>query len=399
MTLKSARSLIADRRGSLAVLFGLLSMVIFGMVGFAIDYTRAVSLEAHMSQALDAAVLAGIRADQSQRQQIATQVFQQNMGASADLDVSLKFDTPASGQFSGTAATAMPSYIASVVGITTMPVNVASTAATGSTGKVCILVLDKSAAQAFLVNSGAMVDASECEIHVHSQGSPAAIFNASSDIDTKRICIKGSTIIDNGGFHPNMETSCEPADNPYLGRFPVPASGTCDFNNMNYNGSTVHLSPGVYCGWTNFNNQPDVTLAPGLYVIKNGGWNVNGGRWDGDGVTFYFADTSKIQFNSAVAARLTPPTSGSYENVIITEKEGLAHSQFVLDDSRGFDIRGLVYLPSRDTIFNSASNVESKDFTLVVNTLILDDTHWHLESTSTEISSGGALAGNVRLIH
>ncbi|MBL8564152.1 MAG: pilus assembly protein [Hyphomicrobiaceae bacterium] len=399
MNWKHQRDFAFNRQGSIAILFGLLSMVIFGMVGFAIDYTRAVNLETHMSQALDAAVLAGVRAAESERQQVATNVFNENMGEVPELDISLHFETPASGQFTGTAETAMPAYIAAILGVKTMPVNVASTAATNSSGKVCILVLDKTATQSFLVNSGAKIDAPACEIHVHSQGSPAAIFNSGSSLDTKRICIKGSTIIDNGGFHPNTKTSCDPAADPYVGRFPVPANATCDYSNMNYNGRTVHLNPGVYCGWTNFNNQPNVTFAPGVYVIKNGGWNVNGGTWDGNGVTFYFADTSKIQFNSAVAARLTPPSSGSYENVIITEKEGLAHSHFVLDDSRGFNISGLVYLPSRDTIFNSASNIESKDFTLVVNTLILDDTNWKLDSTSTEISSSGAVNGSVRLIH
>jgi hypothetical protein len=57
------------------------------------------------------------------------------------------------------------------------------------------------------------------------------------------------------------------------------------------------------------------------------------------------------------------------------EKEGLSRSQFVLNDSRGFEADGLIYLPSRNTTFNSASNLSSRNFTLVVNTLILDDTN------------------------
>ncbi len=36
---------------------------------------------------------------------------------------------------------------------------------------------------------------------------------------------------------------------------------------------------------------------------------MNGGLWTGNGVTFYFADTSKIQFNSGMEQRLKAPSS------------------------------------------------------------------------------------------
>jgi Flp pilus assembly protein TadG len=397
MRFSGLRDIRDQQGGTVAILFGLIAAVLFGTAGFAVDYSRAVSLQARMQQALDAAVIAGLKVDTYSRTKTATEVFEQNM-AGTDVKLGLKFKSDSADQFTGTATTHLPSTIAAAIGVFSLPVNATSTAAMRSSGKVCILVLDKTASQAFLVNGGADVDAPECEVHVHSTANPAAIFNSGTNIDSKRICIKGSSIIDNGGSHPNMKTACEPAADPYVGRYPEPASAACNFSNLNFNGGNVRLSPGVYCGWTNFNNAPNVTLDPGVYVVKGGGWNVNGGTWTGNDVTFYFADTSKIQFNSAVAAQLTPPSSGAYENVIIFEKSGLARSPFVLDDSRGFDIKGLVYLPSRDTIFNGGTSVTSKDFTIVVNTLILDQTRWKLDSSSTEISTGGS-DGAVRLIN
>ena len=67
-----------------------------------------------------------------------------------------------------------------------------------------------------------------------------------------------------------------------------------------------------------------MNFKPGVYVIKGGGWNVNGGSWTGSGVTFYFADTSHIQFNSGISATLSAPTSGTYSGLLFYEPDGLA---------------------------------------------------------------------------
>ena len=171
----------------------------------------------------------------------------------------------------------------------------------------------------------------------------------------------------------NIVTSCPVEADPYLGAFPEPSSNSCDYNHGNFNNSSVNLTPGTYCGWFNFNNSDaHVSFSPGLYVIKNGGWNVNGGTWTGDGVTFYFADSSKIQFNSGVDADLKAPTEGDYANVIFTEKPGLGNSHFILNDSKGFDVEGIIYLPSRDFIFNSGSNLKGRKIELVTNTLTIN---------------------------
>lgn len=97
----------------------------------------------------------------------------------------------------------------------------------------------------------------------------------------------------------NLYTSCAAESDPYAGNMPAVSQTTCTHSNLNFNGGTVNLTPGVYCGWINFNSGTNVNLAPGLYVIKNGGWNVNGGTWTGNGVTFYFADTSKFSSTAA----------------------------------------------------------------------------------------------------
>ena len=155
------------------------------------------------------------------------------------------------------------------------------------------------------------------------------------------------------------------------------------------------LSPGVYCGWFNFNSSPTVTLQPGLYVIESGGWNVNGGSWTGSGVTFYFADSSKIQFNSGMNMTLSAPTTGTYAGILFYEKESLSESQFIFNDSLSESLTGLMYLPSRDITFNSTSNVTAPAMTVIANSAIFNKLNWNLSPSSTwtiphTTTSGGA---------
>jgi hypothetical protein len=176
----------------------------------------------------------------------------------------------------------------------------------------------------------------------------------------------------------------------------VPSTSSCTYSNLNFNGGTVTLKPGVYCGWINFNSNPKVTFEAGTYVIRDGGWNVNGGTWTGTGVTFYFADTSKIQFNSAVAANITAPTSGTYKDLVMYEKSGLARSQLPFNDSNDFNLQGIIYLPSRDVTFNGGSKLTNKKMTIVVNTLILNQTKWDLKPATGDAGPSAGLK-SVRL--
>lgn len=392
MFLKHLSELGGDRRGAVSVIFAMALVVILGAAGLAIDYARCERTKSEMQLALDAAVLAGAVAVKGEETSTAQRRF-----SASDIDgVKATFSVTGTGEVTGQARAHIKNSLLQVLGLRQTHVAVSSTAVRNSSSRVCILVLNPVAAQALLVNGGANVTAPDCEIDVHSTGNPAAVFNAGTALNVARTCIAGGSILDNGGAHPGLEVSCVAASDPFAGTLPDPASATCDFTSLNFNGGTAALTPGVYCGGINFNAAPDITLAPGVYVIKGGNWNVNGGTWTGNGVVFYFADSSIIQFNSAVNAVLSPPASGPYEGVAMFEAGGLAQSPFVLDDSKGFKIEGLIYLPSRNATFNSGSALSNKKFTLVVNTLILDQTAWDLEPGDLSFSSAAA-SGTSRL--
>lgn len=381
-----------EDRGSVSVIFAMGLIVILGAAGLAIDYSRSEQLKSQVQMALDAAVLAGAVAEQGYE----TDVARKRLAAAGITGVTASFTVAPSGEVVGQAKANLPTSLLAALGQRTLRISATSSAIRNGGGRVCVLVLDPSTPQALIVNNGADVTAPDCEIHVSSTANPAAVFNAGTTIDTQRLCVSGTSVLDNGGSHPGLELGCTPAGDPYAGLLPDPSSAICDYSALNFTGGSVNLTPGVYCGGINFNAAPNVTFAPGVYVIRGGSWLVDGGTWAGNGVVFFFADTSIIQFNSAVAASLTAPPSGPYEGVAMFEAAGLARSPFVLNDAKSFELEGLIYLPSRDMIFNANASLTDKAFTLVVNTLILNQTAWNLEAGQLASASGGA-TGTSRL--
>lgn len=397
----------ANVRGNATMIFALSLTSLVIVVGAGIDFNNAVTGHAQLQDAVDAAVLTGIRAS-SNNAGSASSAFSANIAASVASAASQSYasGTSSSSTSSGTvtlstmtglATVQKPTFMLGLVGISNFSLSASATAvANTSSSNPCIYVLDPSGSQSLLVNSGASVTAPNCEIHVKSTGNPAAIFNSGSSLNFKKICIKGANVIRNSVTVPNLSLSCAAADDPYAGTLPTPASSSCTYSNLNYSAATITLQPGVYCGWFNFNNSNSVvTFAPGVYVIKGGGWNVNGGTWTGSGVTFYYADTSKIQFNSGISADLSAPASGTYKDILMYEASGLSKTQFVLNDSVSNKLRGLIWLPSRQLTLNAKSGIQSDSLTLVVWQLILNNTTWNL--TQLGESSGGSLT-NIRLI-
>jgi putative Flp pilus-assembly TadE/G-like protein len=367
--------------GNASIIAAIAAIPLFGAAGVAIDYIRQGQALTTLQAAVDSAALAGVAAE-SNHVQAAEKFFDANIDEGKFLTVSRECSESGTIEVRCDVTATIRSTYTSLLGFDDLGISTTATAVKNieePESVACIMTLAPSASQSFLVNSGANVEAEGCEVHVKSTANPAAIFNSGTTLNTDKICIQGSQIIDNGGTHPNLQKPCSTAKNPFAGVLPVPNTSTCNFSNGNYSGNTT-LSPGVYCGWHNFNSGSNATLAPGTYIIKDGGWNVNGGTWTGTGVTFYFADTSKIQFNSAVHATLSAPTSGTYKGFLFAEKEGLSDSQFIINDNLGFGMEGRVYLPSREVVFNSNSSLRTKKMTVVSRTMILNNVKWELEA-------------------
>jgi hypothetical protein len=381
-------SLGRDRSGNVAMVVALLLPVLVLTTGGAIDVVHAETVRSDLRSVLDSATLAAAGDGDDRRAKV---MIGSHLGARTDVT-----DYTAEFSFSnkqrtvvGQASATVDAHFLGIIGLPSLTVTAEAEAAMGDGARPCITLLDPTASQALLVNSGAKLEAPSCEIHVHSTASPAAIFNGGTKLDVAKICVAGSRVIKNGGWSGNVETSCNASEDPFAGTLPTPPTSACTDLGGVREGRTARFRPGVYCGGINFNSSVDVEFAPGLYVIRGGNWMVNGGDWTGSGVTFYFEDSSRIHFNTGVKAKLSAPKDGLYRDILLFEKTGLGQSNFLFDDSRGSELDGLMYLPSRNMTYNSGSDARGDRLTMVFNTLILNDTDWKLEPADGQRGSGG----------
>lgn len=398
---------IKNQNGNVTMMFAGSALIFMLAAVGGLDSLNAYNARNSIQQALDAAVLAGVNKTAQTAEATARDTFSRNLPSNiSSVTQSYAWATVAQSdpsktvvEYGGQASFAVDTTILSMIGLDYITVTAKSKAqktSTGTAGGPCIYALDTTGSQALLVNSGATVKASSCELHVHSKGNPAAMFNSGSSLTFSKICVAGSNVTKNSVVVNNLATNCAVNANPYAGKITTPSSSTCTYSNLNYSG-TVTLNPGVYCGWFNFNSGTNVKFNPGTYVIKSGGWNVNGGTFQGDGVTFYFADTSKIQFNSGMTTKLTAPTSGTYKDILFFENESNTKgNQFIFNDSVENYLKGVIYLPTREVVFNAASKLNTDEVTLVSYRLILNNTTWNLKPLGT--SSGASTGSVIRLV-
>jgi Flp pilus assembly protein TadG len=400
----SAREIGSEKRGSVGVVSALALTMLCGMIGLGADVSVWYTQRHRVQTIAEMTALSAARllSDSTQTAASITSVAKNDavlnglVSASDNINVSFTPSPPPNATALTVSVNRTMPLMFSALFLKSTP-SVAQSATASNTGPaVCIYVVDPSSAQTLLVNGGFTLNAPNCEIDVASTSSTAAMLNSGSTLTLTDMCVAGN-VTNNGATVSNLKTGCATHNNPYKGKLTAPAVGSCSVNSANYSG-TVNLSPGTYCGSFNFNGSGTLNLASGVYIFNNTTWNLNSG-WTvtGTGVTLYFVNSSSyVQFNSGVTVSLTAPTSGTYANILMFETDGLATSGFAIDgtSSSGHALQGVVYLPSRNIIFNSAYSGTADAFAMVVNQLIFDSNSGHSWSVSP---IGGGSASSVVL--
>lgn len=375
------RAYKSDAKGNVGVLFAVSVSALGIMVGAALDYSIVTSKDQKLQAAMDAATLySAVNLNSPSFEQDA-QTFLANQIDDLNLkNVSTSFSREGDkviGTFDGTSDVIFASLIGKDVVdlssrsvITAIETEVAE-AEVGEAGGPCIVVL-KENNTSLTLNSNAHLDAPDCEVHVNSTSNQAAMVN--STLEAKRTCVVGDVTINSGGSVTGLETGCDASGDILDGEIVIPSDMSCDFNGFNHNGGYIKLTPGVYCGWYAFQGgNVEVDMDPGLYVIKNGGWTFNSGTVTGDGITFYFAQNSNINFNSGIDVDFSAPGTGDYANILMTEPAAQWESHLNLNDANGYNFEGVIHLPKRRLTLNSGANVDSDELMIIANELMINN--------------------------
>lgn len=327
-----------DGGGSVTVIFALVATTLIGIVGGAIDYARLVSARTQIQMATDTGVMAGGNALKLVVSNIdsivglTTQVIQTEARATTDDPLTIQVDV-------ATDKTSVRATVEKTIRLTFGPfvgmssVKISATAKASVVGKMrlCMLALDPAAAGAFSLQKNAQVTAYDCALYSNSSSTSGMVGRESAIARAQTICSVGGFRDERANFTPNPQTGCPVIQDPLQDRT-APVVGACSpsllpMNLMNplVGGTRITrdqtLEPGTYCGGLMIMGHAQVTLKPGIYVIKDGPLLVtNSASVTGTDVGFYFTgNNAGLLFNRGTTISLAAPTTGVMAGLLMME--------------------------------------------------------------------------------
>lgn len=151
------RKFAANEHGGIAILFALMAMVLFTVIGIAVDVARTESVRSEVQSALDDALLSA--AAQSRRQdadpiELAKKYFNENWTRKfQDTPVDIQIIKDEDGSLTGNAIVALPTTITKVAGLSTLTLDLSATVTMGEGAVELVLALDTTGSMA-----GAKID-------------------------------------------------------------------------------------------------------------------------------------------------------------------------------------------------------------------------------------------------
>ena len=366
------------KRGVVAIIFGIVTPVLFSLLGLSIDYGAWLSQRTQLQTAADASALAAAKVysdtqDESAAYATANSALSAHNAAGASPTVGLVDDGDA---YQVTLNQPGVQYFSALFlsGPPTIGVKAKVSIDTGP--GPCILALDSSANNALWLDSNAQINAIGCKVQSNSSSGSGLHAQSNSQINADAICVTGGYSGGSSHYTPVPTTGCPPVSDPLADIAPPSTSG-CDYNNLTLDNAVTTLDPGVYCGGLSNVNNSIVTFSPGTYVIKDGPFYVDGNsQLQGTGVTFYLTGTNAtIEFDSNSSIDFTAPVAGPLAGLIFFEDRTAPLNQEHYFDSNSITrLEGAIYL-SRGLIWfdnNSQIALNSAFTTIVANRIRLD---------------------------
>ena len=346
------QNFLTERRGSIAITFGLTLAVLLGLSGMSVDGNRALNARTSIQGAADAAALAAVsdlEAEAAQQIEIAKKVFAANLTKS----VSGVYSTPGvtvDGDIVTVAAAAnLKTLMLGVINIPDVDVGASATAKRPrDVGSACVLALDRTQNQSLALDGSGTLSAIGCVVHSNSRSDTALSAGGTTNATADAHCAVGD--YDGAGFVPTPYRKCMPVRDP-LAKLAGPAVEGCDFMNKKFNSGTHIATPGTYCGGITFLALTDVTLEPGIYIVKDGRLRAHSNSTiSGNGVVFYLTGNNAVlDIMSGSNIDLTAPTIDPYAGLVfIQDRNSSIGDTSKIAGGGTIHIVGGIYLPTQN---------------------------------------------------
>jgi Flp pilus assembly protein TadG len=333
------------REGNVVITFAVALVPLAGVVGAAVDYSRANSIKAAMQDALDAAALNLVKdAGKLTNDQIAsaaTNLFTANFNRpeAMNVQVTAQYD-PKTVMLLLNGSTAVKTAILAVVGIKQIPIGALSKAH-GPGDSACVITLESTASDAFKVSGSGSVEVPNCGIYVNSASATALKQQGAGSINAQSIKVVGGAT---GRFSPAPKVS-QPAVADPLASIPEPAiPGPCTYSDYDFKSAMTIPGGTVYCNRIRL--EANITFGPGIHYFKGAQLEAKDSvNIVGQNAMLYFGASSTMTSSSSGKVSLTSPQSGTYRGIAIFGSRSGSMSTFTLTGTKDYFINGTIYLP------------------------------------------------------
>ncbi len=223
-----------------------------------------------------------------------------------------------------------------------------------------VILLDPAASGSYTAAGSARLVADE-GVKVKSNHAKAVNANNAGSLTAPLIEVVGGTYTTSGGnINGSVQTPHETITDPLLSIVPPSPSAqpTRTAPPMWGDGTAITIQPGLYDGGISLNGWSKVTMSPGVYYMKNGGFSVaNGVKLSGSGVMIYIDNGGgKFNFQGGGVIDLSAPESGPYTGIVMYQDRNSSQTISIANGS-ATTITGTVYAPGAEMdIAGGASN-------------------------------------------
>jgi hypothetical protein len=167
-----------------------------------------------------------------------------------------------------------------------------------------------------------------------------------------------------------------PVVDPMAGRFTIPATSPCTFNNYKKTGGALVLTPGVYCGGIDIGGSvTSANFTAGVYVLVGGGLSIgSSANATGSGVTFFNTYPSgqpnkygAIKIDTSGTVSFSAPTTGTNKALLFYQDPTVAwasNNGSSITASSTSTFNGIIYFPTTDLTY--AGNSASGGYTMLI---------------------------------
>jgi Flp pilus assembly protein TadG len=365
--LSSARRTIlrfaGDQSGNYAIIGALLSPVLIGAAGLAVEGGLWVNQHQTMQGAADSAALSaaaqyGLNVNANLNDQAASVIATYGYVANGEI-TTITVNRPArSGNYTSNQKSVevlithkQDRLLSSIYNSQPVTITGRAVALPGSNGTGCVLSLNATASGGISSKGNSAVGLTQCSIYDNSSNTSALVNGGTASISAESVNVVGDISGGSGITTTNgINKGVSPLSDPYA-NVAMPTVGACDYNNKTYK-TTVTIDPGVYCNGIQLNAGAVVTMNPGVYIIDRGTLQIAGGATlQGTGVTIFFTSSTGANYadatiNGGATVAITAPTTGPLAGIAMFGDRNMpVGTTFKFNGGTNQVLGGAVYIP------------------------------------------------------